>query len=267
MGTGRRIYSPYSRNDGDDTFVYEDGLDQFGDFVASSLDSFLWGPEDQTSPNPASSSSDRRKPTSEAGRRQRSGNWKDRMEEQFDYLLGIHQDSQYYNRWVNQEREDERNVEGTDAVSYARGRAPQPGRKRRIGERPIWEEEDSLLSMLFGTDKQAQHRDDMFYRPMSFLGSGSLIKILQTLLRSSSLLAGGVCRWASVRGSLPQPVVVVGAVSAVLSSRPGSRLRNLFLTLLVIRAAGELLHGYMYDDTDFWDPEDGQNNEQVPEKG
>ena len=107
----------------------------------------------------------------------------------------------------------------------------------------------------------------MFYRPNSFFGSGSLVRILQTLLKSSGLLAGGVSRWASVRGSLPQPVVVVGVLSAALSSRPGSRIRNVFLTVLAIRATAEILHGYMYDDDEFWDPEEEGQKERVPEEG
>ena len=165
------------------------------------------------------------------------------MEEQFDFIMGIHQDGKYYNRWLGQEFEDDEAAEGTDAVSYARGRSPNQRRKKRIATRPVWEERDSLLGILFGVDDPSP----------SFVGSGSMLKILRTLLRSSAILMSGVCRWASVRGTLPKPVVVVGALSALLCSKPGGRVRNLVLSLLAVRALGELLHGYMYNDDDFWD--------------
>ncbi len=244
--TDRRIYSPYSHNA--DTYV--DSLDRLGTFIANSVDSFLWGSDQERVTN---QSRDRRH---EPSRQRKSGHWKDRMEEQFDYLLGIHQDGKYYNRWVNDEGENINDIEGTDAVSYARGKASHKGTKRRNDKKPIWEEEDSLLSILFGTDKDARKRSETFFRSPSIFASGSLIKVLRTLFRSASLVAGGVCRWASVRGSLPQPIVVVGVAAAALSSRAGSRVRNVVLVLLTIRAAGELLHGYMYEDTDFWDPRD-----------
>ena len=259
--TGRKIYSPYPTSINDESRENIDGLDQLGGFFADSVDSFLWGTEDGETRRPQKRSP---KASPSGGSKTRSGHWKDRMEEQFDYFMGIHQDGKYYNRWVNQEKERERNVEGTDAVSYARGRAPRPGSRRRMYEKPIWEEEDSWLSMFFGTDRQANRRNDLFSGPSSILDSGSLLKVLRTLLRSSARLAGGVCRWASVRGSLPQPIVVVGVLSAVLCSRPGSRVRNVFLALLSVRAVGELLNGHMYDDADFWEPEENDDERDEP---
>ena len=57
-------------------------------------------------------------------------------------------------------------------------------------------------------------------------------------------------RWASVRGSIPQPVVVVAAISAGLSARPGRRLRTIVMALLAMRMLGEFVHGYIYEDDD-----------------
>jgi hypothetical protein len=60
---------------------------------------------------------------------------------------------------------------------------------------------------------------------------------------------------------------VIGVLSAGLSSRPGWRLRNVILSLLAMRTVGELLHGYVDDDSDFWDPEEEEemtSNEESP---
>lgn len=246
----RTIYSPY-RNGND---IYVDGLDRLGDFVANSVDSFLWGSEREkvtASPNES---------PSQSSKRRRSGNWKDKMEEQFDYLLGIHEDGDYYNRWINDEDDKRQSTDSTEGVPNTGRRKARSGKKRQPYEKPIWEEEGSLLSMLFGTDDGRGQRKDMFYQSPSTFGSGSVVKIIQTLLRSATLVTSGVCRWASVRGSLPQPIVVIGVLSSVLSSRPGSRIRNLIFAVLALRAVAELLHGYTNDDTDFWDPLDGDQD-------
>jgi hypothetical protein len=247
QATDRRIYSPYRNRD-----IFVDGLDHFGDLVAKTVDSLLWGDSDDEMDVTNDGQYSNRTTTQSAtapSMRGRSGNWKDRMEEQFDFILGIHQDGKYYNRWFGQEFEDDEAAEGTDAVSFARGLSPSQRRKRRIAARPPWEERDSLLGVLFGVDD----------RSPSFVGSGSILKILQILLRSCAILVSGVCRWASVRGTLPKPIVVVSTLSALLCSRPGGRVRNFVLSLVAVRALGELLHGYMYNDDDFWDPseEDG----------
>lgn len=259
---GRKVYSPYRKDD-----IYLDGLDRFGNFFANTVDSLLWVEKDEeteTSKKPGTHRARRGRMdrSSETRSRRRSGHWKDRMEEQFDYLMGIHKDGRYYNRWVEKGLEDEASEEGTDAVSYARGRSPgvNGNRRKRVSKQPIWEEEGSLLSSLFGLDESASRRNDLFYRSDTFLGQGSVVKILRTLFRSCALIASGVCRWASVRGSVPQPVVVVGAISSLLCSRPGVRIRNLVVALVAIRAVGELFHEYAYDDDDFWDHDDEETD-------
>jgi hypothetical protein len=245
----RTIYSPY-RNSND---IYVDGLDRFGDFVANSVDSFLWGSEKEKVTTPVPDS------PGQSSNRRRKGNWKDKMEEQFDHLLGIHQDGEYYSRWVNEPFDNEQSTDETTDVPNTGRRRARSRKERQPYEKPIWEEEGSLLSILFGTDKHAGLGHDMFYRSPSSYGSGSVVKILKTLLRTAALLVSGICRWASVRGSLPQPIVVVGVLSSILSSRPGSRVRNIIFTVLALRTAGELLHGYINDDTEFWDPIDDQD--------
>lgn len=71
-------------------------------------------------------------------------------------------------------------------------------------------------------------------------------------LQSLLLVSTYVCRWASVRGTIPQPVVVIGTVASFLSARPRYRLRTVVVALLALRTVGELLHGYAYGDED-WD--------------
>jgi len=234
----RKIYSPYRNRD-----IYVDGLDNIGDLFARTVDSVLWGDSDTeqgTASNHRNASNrTKRRTVDSPPRRARSGHWKDRMEEQFDYIMGIHEDGKYYRRWSTQEFHDDQVAEGTDAVSYARGRSPR--QRRRISTGSPWEGEDTLLGMLFGAED----------RSPSLVGSGSMLRLLRTLTRFSVVFLSALCRWASVRGSLPKPVVAVAAVSAVLCSRPGFRIRNLALSLLSIRAVGEFLHGYMYEEEDF----------------
>ena len=73
------------------------------------------------------------------------------------------------------------------------------------------------------------------------------------MLGSLALVAGRISQWASVRGSVPQPVIVVVLMSALLSARPGRRWQTILFATLALRMVGELLHGYMYDDLDFED--------------
>mmetsp|Transcript_21841 Transcript_21841/g.54008 ORF Transcript_21841/g.54008 Transcript_21841/m.54008 type:complete len:898 (-) Transcript_21841:102-2795(-) len=281
----RKVYSPYgnqSKRRGEDSSdyyedmddMYTDGVDRMGNFVADALDTFLWGREDEDGPVRNRPRRRNQRPSGRqttgtdddktgSKRHKRSGHWKDHMEEQFDEFLGIHEGGKYYDRWANQEselenqQENNRKKNGTrrDPVSFARG---EVGRgNRRTKSRPIWEEEDSLLSVLFGTDHDTASRNARLYRSASnlpFFGNGgSLLRVVQSLLQSVALVAGRVSQWASVRGSLPQPVIVVGLLSALLSARPGKRWQTVLFATLALRMMGELLHGYMYDDLDFED--------------
>ena len=63
-----------------------------------------------------------------------------------------------------------------------------------------------------------------------------------------------LCRWASCRGALPQPVVVFLLAASGLCAPRRKRLITLSLTLLVLRTFAEVLHGYIYG-SDGWDDE------------
>lgn len=249
--TARKVYSPY---DSVDPFFDRDGLDEWGDRVARSVDDFLWG-------NATSDESRERSTTSPRAEGQNRGYWKDRMEEQFDAFMGIHEDGKHYKRWMNQELQAEEDEDGSDALSYARGRGHRKRKKRKSSGKPIWEERDSLIGLVFGTNDPRSYRGNFLNRSPSILGSTSVLKLMQSLLQSGALVASGVSRWASVRGSLPQPIVVAGLISTILTSRPRARVRNLILALLALRSIGELLDGYMYEDDDLWNSENDDEDE------
>jgi len=72
-------------------------------------------------------------------------------------------------------------------------------------------------------------------------------------LKSILLVSTYICRWASVRGAIPQPIVVIGTVSAFLTAQPRYRLRTVLVALVAFRTVGELIHGYAYGDADGWE--------------
>lgn len=74
---------------------------------------------------------------------------------------------------------------------------------------------------------------------------------LHTTLQSILLVSTYVFRWASVRGAVPQPIVVIGVAASFLSARPGYRLRTVLVALVALRTAGEVIHGYAYGDEDW----------------
>ncbi len=87
--------------------------------------------------------------------------------------------------------------------------------------------------------------------------SGSLLNLFSSVARSFLIVASYLFRWASVRGALPQSVVVVGVVSAGLCARAKNRLRNMAFTLIALRTLGEVMHGYVYGESDWEDDDNG----------
>lgn len=249
----RRVYSPYNTGEEDDPYgyfddlegVYKDGVENMGHFMANAVDSFLWGRDSR-----------RYRPQPKRRVHKRTGHWKDRMEENFDQFMGIHEDGKYYDRWANQDSKEKDKAEGTDAVSYARGRSKKR-RGRQVQKKAVWEEDGSLLSVLFGTGEDARRRNSNLYHSSSSRGMGgggaSLLRLTRSVIQSGTMVAGSLGRWASVRGSLPQPVIMVSIIASALSARPGRRIQTIVLATLALRMLGELLHGYMYDDLDFAD--------------
>ena len=277
----RRVYSPYAdqagfknpnNNDDDD---FRDALDYWGEKLADFADRIMWGKFDapssssqaerSTAPFSTARSSTRagtttggssssRSDTSSTRRPHSRRHWKDRMEERLDSMLGIHENGKYYDSWMQRQRDQVRAAEGTDPVSYARGRAraTTKGRPRGGGgggfskndDKPLWEQEGTLWTLLFGRGSAGQKlafRDTIDGEP------GQLLGVVQLVLRSGLVGAGYACRWASVRGSIPQPLVVMAVCSAALCARK-HRLRAVLFVLLGLRTLGELIHGYVLGD-------------------
>ncbi|GKY99527.1 hypothetical protein MPSEU_000906800 [Mayamaea pseudoterrestris] len=239
----KRIYSPY----GAEPAAHKDSLDRLGDFLADSADRIMWGSFD-TDGNATADD------TNAVGHKPR--HWKDRLEERFDSMLGIHNDGEFYNSWTKKVKEDQKKQSGYDSLSVARGRRPKrrgmPGRKKS-NDKAIWEQ-DNLVSLLFGHNSNGSNR--LFDKILS--PNGSILNLFTAVFKSGLIIASYLCRWASCRGALPQPIVVVGMSTAILSARPRYRFRIVAMTLIVMRAVGELLHGYVYGD-DGWEDDEEEN--------
>jgi hypothetical protein len=83
-----------------------------------------------------------------------------------------------------------------------------------------------------------------------------LTNFFQSALKALLMVATYICRWASVRGAVPQPIVVMGVTSAFLCARPRKRLWAVSLALIAMRTIGELIHGYVYGDENWEDSPD-----------
>lgn len=74
------------------------------------------------------------------------------------------------------------------------------------------------------------------------------------LYASRSVLASFaiLCRWAGVRGTIPQPIVVTTVFAVLVASRQGQRMVSAALAVLALRLVGELVHGGLHGN-EFWD--------------
>ena len=281
--TKKRIYSSYPDETESEEYIM-DAFDRFGEIVGDATDTFLWGPtaldetveEDEgerrsyppnatrrggsgqprnsnTEPGRRTSSSANRKrpkydPRSSQGSRKR--HWRDRMEEQLDNLLGLHDDEISYKRWTEKERQDFNEAGGHDAISYAQGRSPKRRRSRKGNhkdastvrfEHPFWhfetrDDSTDLVSLLFGSGSSPSRRN--------LIGKkGSLLRFFQVMFWFSRKLFGNLVRWASVRGALPEPIVATTLFSIGLSVRPKRRFMALLITVIVMRLMGEVVDG------------------------
>jgi hypothetical protein len=255
----KRIYSPYTS---DRTFDDSDALDRFGTFMADMADRVMWGKYDDDTAAPGTP-----KNTTTAHRETHSRHWKDRMEERMDSLLGIHQNGRYYDSWMRNEDKDRLGEEGTDAFAYARGRAKKRRKKGSDGhDKPLWEEEGNFVSLLFGRSfggQKLSFDDAIDGEP------GQLLRFARIFFRTFLVGSSYACRWASVRGSIPQPLVVMGISTAAICVRR-HRIQAVFLTLIAMRTIGEFIHsqtvgdeGWDQDDQDDGEMNDGEMNDEV----
>lgn len=258
----------------------EDEIDRFGNLFADSVDKFVWGDDtnekhagndddedDGTNnngigdeiPSTPTRASINRNAKRRQPRRQRR-HWKDRAEEKLDQVLGFNlydtNMNNTYDRWKEKELRDtaEDEERGYDAVSFIRGRK-RPRRKRNgssssfINNKkiPFWEEEGSVLSVLLGHNwddsrpPQRTLRSNLEDVIDAFRSSKSITACIRQVFLLSARVVGSLCRWASVRDTIPRPFVFLSAFTAGFISRPDDRIKNMLLTFLSVRVFGEWL--------------------------
>lgn len=79
--------------------------------------------------------------------------------------------------------------------------------------------------------------------------------LLKTVFKSFIAILSYVCRWASCRGALPQPIVVFVFVASALSAPKRKKVMTAFLALIATRTVAEAVHGYVYGNDD-WEDDD-----------
>jgi hypothetical protein len=105
---------------------------------------------------------------------------------------------------------------------------------------------------LFSSHPPVRRRQQLLLSPF---GREHTVTSLFVYASRSALTAFGVlCRWAGVRGTIPQPIVVAAVIAAILSSRGGQRVLSLALSLFAMRLVGEFVHGSLHGN-EFWDDE------------
>eukprot|EP00546_Thalassionema_frauenfeldii_P000192 CAMPEP_0178937126 /NCGR_PEP_ID=MMETSP0786-20121207/25575_1 /TAXON_ID=186022 /ORGANISM="Thalassionema frauenfeldii, Strain CCMP 1798" /LENGTH=480 /DNA_ID=CAMNT_0020615645 /DNA_START=105 /DNA_END=1544 /DNA_ORIENTATION=+ len=175
-------------------------MDRVGGAVADAAETIIWGSEDN----------DKRRWNGTAPTATQY--WKERVEPQVGALMESIEDGSPGNR----------------------NDVPNTKQKK-------WEEEDtSIVSLLFGRGPKGQLRsrlDNLFDQDV---GTTALTKFTGTLFRGGLLVVNYLCRWASVKGTIPQPVVVLTVLSAAAQRR---KVNTVVGTLLLLRIVGEFLHG------------------------
>ena len=256
----RRVYSPYASASHPEDEYLQDSFGRFFGRLADTADSFLW---EETSLFNDDKDKQRlhdvngheelegKAPRRHRRRRERSSSrshWRDRMEMNFDYFMGIHEDGKEYSRWLERDRMDEVSEgDRLDAVAYANGKKRRQKARQPRYERAPWEDDNSLISLLFGT-RRRPGRQEFLDVSSDISAPGSLLKLIRALSRAGLTIGEVLGRWASVRGAIPQPVVMVSLIAVGVSARPGRRIKSLAVALLVFRTVGELIHGYTFDD-------------------
>lgn len=262
----KNVYSVYpitedeKHSDMEDLYgeLVVNAIDTVGDFVADITEGKYWTNRTQSNidstSNNTSSRSSRGTPSSKSYKRRY---WRDRLTEKVDYALGVHEDGKYYKSWQDQlELEKARGV-GSDAVSIFYGRQRKHrGPKKSV---PFWEEDGSLMSLFFGRTPEGRTLtlSKLFERENS-------VNICTTIFKSSFQTALAIlsylCRWASCRGALPQPIVVFFLAAAAVSAPKRRRLMTVSISLVALRTLAEAIHGYMYGNEN-WEDDDSLSEE------
>ena len=155
--------------------------------------------------------------------------------------------------------------------------------KSYLDEPPFWKRDGSTLASVFfdsqrpsyypsrGGDPRVNRRynnslDTLEAILRSPLGRQNTVTSLVLFIARSSLSwFGSLCRWAGVRGTIPQPIVVTAVFAMGVSSRREYRTLSVGLSLLALRMIGEFIHGSLHGN-EFWeDNYDEQKHEWTQE--
>ena len=152
-------------------------------------------------------------------------------------------------------------VDNKQSPPSRRNRNNKSSPKSRLDEVPFWREGGTMASLLFDSRPSRDgkgypsRRKSLEQLLLSPFGRHHTVTSLFLYISRSTLTAFSIlCRFAGVRGTIPQPVVVLTAFAAVVSSRGGKRMLSLTLTLLALRLLGEFVHGSI-NGNEFWDDE------------
>ncbi|KAL3816340.1 hypothetical protein ACHAXA_011440 [Cyclostephanos tholiformis] len=127
--------------------------------------------------------------------------------------------------------------------------------KSHLDEVPFWKERGSIASFIFenrpsSASSRVDNRQTMGRKSLEHTVTSLFLYVSRSALTAFGIL----CRWAGVRGTIPQPIVVTSVIATILSSRGGQKVLSLVLILLAMRLVGEFLHG-LYSGNEFWDDE------------
>jgi len=282
----KTIYSPYKTNNNDEEY-YNDFLNNvekasrrvinaLGTQIDNVIDLGIVTTDDDDPPPPTTldfTNKVTETTTTIKKKKHHRRYWRDRLSQRFDKLLGLHESSKYYNSWQTQLENMEHNHPTTNtrtkrksvnAFDIARGvplETHNQIHKRRNMEEddffktPFWEQDGSVMNLLFGRRRNGRGKvtiKDLLQKSDKH-HNNIVTTLLQSLIRSMVILTAYTCKWASVRGALPQPIVVLGISTAALCAPKRKRILTIIMTLVSLRTLGEALHGYVYGNEDWED--------------
>ena len=299
-GENRKIYSVYGPSD---ESAEGDIIDEFGNKIADAAENFLWREDDGKKPEQYS----RREANARRRKKRRSNrdaadleddegpyehdlqqkrHWRDRLADRLDAAMGVHEQGSYYQEWADRIEYEEDTKTGEDPEDWVMARHKNqrrmgltPEERRARGAKPkrrggvdkyFWTRDGNVMSALLGRSRSGNRAvvDELFSQP---LGANVITTLIRSGFQLSLALFTNTCRWASVRGSLPQPIVVFFTGTSLVLAPKGKRFVTTAVTLFVLRALAEALHGYIYgpdgweDDPDHLFIDDDYENDEFGE--
>ena len=272
----KKIYSVYPVKDDDgehreleDLYgeAIVNAIDTVGEFVADVTEGKYWGNNTGLGSDVSTNQTvlTKTKENNTTSKPHKKRYWRDRLTERVDYALGVNEDGKYYKSWQDQLERQKLRERGNDAVSIFYGRQ----KKNRGPKKPVafWEEDGSLMSLFFGRtpDGRTLTLSKLFERENSV---NICTAIFKSSFKTFLAILSYLCRWASCRGALPQPIVVFYYLAAsALSAPKRRRLMTIGITLVALRTVAEIIHGYVYGNEDWEDDEPYSDDERADREG